>query len=236
MAGGWGPCRFGYYAQVERDILQDLGREFNMVIIEAPDSKLPSLLNQVRQMGIKTSWFQVWSAIRLAWEKLKAVDRLEALQHYWLPRVADKSRCESMVDAGLKSVDGCGELREMAALVDKVDRDLSGLGRDVDNNNPIRIGLAGEIYTLLEPFANYYLERQLGRMGVEVVRDVNLTQWVNDHLFGGVLPSAPSLHACRWPRLLILIGRAWTNRASTVGYAHRNWMGISGSPTCMPEL
>ena len=68
MAGGWGPCRFGYYAQVERDILQDLGREFNMVIIEAPDSKLPSLLNQVRQMGIKTSWFQVWSAIRLAWE------------------------------------------------------------------------------------------------------------------------------------------------------------------------
>jgi predicted nucleotide-binding protein (sugar kinase/HSP70/actin superfamily) len=242
MAGGWGPCRFGYYAQVERDILQDLGREFNMVIIEAPDSKLPSLLNQVRQMGIKTSWFQVWSAIRLAWEKLKAVDRLEALQHYWLPRVADKSRCESMVDAGLKSVDGCGELREMAALVDKVDRDLSGLGRDVDNNNPIRIGLAGEIYTLLEPFANYYLERQLGRMGVEVVRDVNLTQWVNDHLFGGVLPSAPSLHTTlplATPYLQYWVGgHGRETVASTVGYARQKLDGvIQVAPlTCMPEI
>ena len=24
MAGGWGPCRFGYYAQVERDILEGM--------------------------------------------------------------------------------------------------------------------------------------------------------------------------------------------------------------------
>ena len=46
MAGGWGPCRFGYYAQVERDILKDLGYSFRMVVLEAPDFKLSELLDR----------------------------------------------------------------------------------------------------------------------------------------------------------------------------------------------
>lgn len=51
MAGGWGPCRFGYYAQVQRDILRDLGYDFHMVILEAPDSRLSQLLHQLKQLG-----------------------------------------------------------------------------------------------------------------------------------------------------------------------------------------
>ncbi|HZK87158.1 MAG TPA: CoA protein activase, partial [Syntrophomonas sp.] len=39
MGGGWGPCRFGYYAQIEKEILQDLGYDFQMLVLEAPDSK-----------------------------------------------------------------------------------------------------------------------------------------------------------------------------------------------------
>ena len=76
MAGGWGPCRFGYYAQVERDILEDLGHSFQMVIIEAPDSNTFQLIKQVRSLGIKVSWKQLYSAIRIAWTKLKAIDDL----------------------------------------------------------------------------------------------------------------------------------------------------------------
>lgn len=242
MAGGWGPCRFGYYAQVERDILQDLGRDFNMVIIEAPDSQLWSLLNQVRQMGIKASWFQVWSGIRLAWEKLKAIDSLEAQQHYWLPRVIDKSRCERIISRGLKSVDECCDSRRITEALDKVTRELSGLVRDPDNGDPIRIGLVGEIYTLLEPFANYDLERHLGRMGAEVVRSVNLTQWVNDHIFGGFIPAAPSLHATlslARPYLQYWVGgHGRETVASTVCYARQELDGvIQVAPlTCMPEI
>jgi predicted nucleotide-binding protein (sugar kinase/HSP70/actin superfamily) len=242
MAGGWGPCRFGYYAQVERDILQDLGLKFNMVIIEAPDSNLFSLLNQVRSMGIKASWLQVYSGIRLAWEKLKAIDRLESEQHYWLPRVIDKGRCERIVARGLKTIDDCSEKRQLTTAVEKVTRELSGLARDPLNQHPIRIGLVGEIYTLLEPFANYDLERHLGRLGAEVVRSVTLTQWVNDHLFGGLIPSAPSLHttlSCARPYLQYWVGgHGRETVASTVSYARQELDGvIQVAPlTCMPEI
>lgn len=242
MAGGWGPCRFGYYAQVERDILQDLGRDFNMIILEAPDSNLLSLLNQVREMGIKASWFQVWSGIRLAWKTLKVIDRLEALQHYWLPRVIDRGQCERIVSRGLNSIDGCSEKGELTAVLEKVTRELTGLTRHPDTQNPVRIGLVGEIYTLLEPFANYDLERHLGRLGAEVVRSVTLTQWVNDHLFGGFIPAAPSLHATlpyAKPYLRYWVGgHGRETVASTVSYARQELDGvIQVAPlTCMPEI
>ena len=36
MAGGIGPCRFGYYAQVQREILADMGAAMEMVVLEPP--------------------------------------------------------------------------------------------------------------------------------------------------------------------------------------------------------
>ena len=40
----------------------------------------------------------------------------------------------------------------------------------VKNKKPIKIGIVGEIYTVLEPFANLNIEKQLGDLGVEASR------------------------------------------------------------------
>jgi len=242
MAGGWGPCRFGYYAQVERDILNDLGHKFNMVIIEAPDSQLWGLVDQVRQLGVKASWIQVLSAIRLAWLKLKAVDRLEQELHHWLPRLLDKERGIRTVVRGLKHIDNAAEAASLQEVTEKASRELARLARDESNMEPVRIGLVGEIYTVLEPFANYDLERHLGRLGAEVVRSISMTQWVNDHLLGGFIPAAPSLHSTlsyARPYLRYWVGgHGRETVASTVKYARQNLDGvIQVAPlTCMPEI
>src|SRR3989304_1412716 len=50
MAGGTGPCRFGYYAQVQKKILKELGHNFEMVIVERSEehtSELQSRLHLV---------------------------------------------------------------------------------------------------------------------------------------------------------------------------------------------
>ena len=36
MAGGVGPCRFGYYGQIQRIIIEDLGYDVNFVLIDSP--------------------------------------------------------------------------------------------------------------------------------------------------------------------------------------------------------
>jgi predicted nucleotide-binding protein (sugar kinase/HSP70/actin superfamily) len=47
MAGGIGPCRFGYYAQVQREILDDLGITYEMVVLEPPRGHLWETLGQL---------------------------------------------------------------------------------------------------------------------------------------------------------------------------------------------
>ena len=36
MLGGWGPCRLGYYAEIQRIILLDLGKQVEFVTLEVP--------------------------------------------------------------------------------------------------------------------------------------------------------------------------------------------------------
>ena len=36
MAGGIGPCRFGFYAYVQQEILRDIGCDMEMIILEPP--------------------------------------------------------------------------------------------------------------------------------------------------------------------------------------------------------
>ena len=48
MAGGIGPCRFGYYGEVQREILKDLGFNFEMIILEPPKTHFFELLSSIK--------------------------------------------------------------------------------------------------------------------------------------------------------------------------------------------
>ena len=37
MAGGCGPCRFGYYCEMHREILKDLNYNMEVITLEPPD-------------------------------------------------------------------------------------------------------------------------------------------------------------------------------------------------------
>ena len=43
---------------------------------------------------------------------------------------------------------------------------------------PIRVGFVGDYYTVQEPFSNYFIEKELENMGIEVHREMNLTNTI----------------------------------------------------------
>ena len=80
MAGGIGPCRFGYYGEVQREILTSLGYKFDMIILEPPKGhflevvgKFMSLINK-NQNTVK----DIINAGKLAW-KSHLLDELEKM-------------------------------------------------------------------------------------------------------------------------------------------------------------
>ncbi|HAA90427.1 MAG: CoA enzyme activase [Thermoanaerobacterales bacterium 50_218] len=239
MAGGVGPCRFGYYAQVQREILEDLGYHMDMVVLEPPDTSWRELRDKIRYLIGRKSWWEVIKAIRFAWFKARAVDVVEEQVLYLRPRVQQTLELEKLYREALKKIDEAPDKKSLDRVVDHYLALMKGLPQ---KPGPfLRVGLVGEFFTVLEPFANYDIERRLGSLGVEVNRSIYLSAWINEHLFRGLLRVKGLEHTKELaaPYLKSFVGgHGRETVGSTVDYALQGYDGvIHVAPfTCMPEI
>ncbi|MBN2026420.1 MAG: CoA protein activase [Actinobacteria bacterium] len=176
MVAGKGPCRFGYYAETQRRILEDAGYEFQMVPLEFEPSKIPGTLRRLNRLKQGRSWLSLYRAIKFALTKAHLIDRLEqqALHQRHMDRergatTAAMKRCYEMVwDAGTYSA------------LSRVEEDAFDHLRSVPSMecDEVKIGIVGEFYLVLEPFFNLNVEEQLGDLGAYVERNIYLTDWL----------------------------------------------------------
>ncbi len=240
MAGGVGPCRFGYYAQVQREILEDMGLKMKMVVLEPPQKHISELLIKIREVTGSSSWIDVVRAIRFGWHKARAVDEVEDVLHRIRPREYEPGRADVVYKKALKWIDDAHDRNELKDAISKARQELDAI--PVDNGREVvRIGIVGEIYVMLEPFVNLEVEKQLGRLGVEVERSIYLSEWINDHLFMGLLKIKGSKEARKHAPPYVnhfVGGHGQETIGSTVLFANRNYDGvIQVQPfTCMPEI
>lgn len=241
MAGGRGPCRFGYYAQIEKGILEDLGMELKMLVIEPPQKSVREFLQEIKDTAGGKSWWTIIRAIRFGWEKIKAVDEIEKE----VMRLRAREEKTGVVDAvyreALQAVDRAGSYEELKGAVREAKERLAAVPLRKEEDDILRIGITGEIYTLLEPFANLDIERKLGRMGVEVERSIMLSEWIDEHLFLGLARHNHGHETKRAARPYInhfVGGHGQETLGSVNRYRQRGFDGvIQLMPfTCMPEI
>jgi len=185
MVGGVGPCRLGHYAQVQEQILRDLGYRCEMIVLEPPRGRLSDLLAKVRYLTGNKPLGRVWRAVRFGLEKLSALDALDQALARVRPLERGPGPAEDVHRRAVGAVAAAadvGTVRRAAAegvraIEGCVSPEAAGDGAAV-----LRVGLVGEIYMVEEPFANQELERRLGGLGVEVRRAVYLSDWVRTHL------------------------------------------------------
>ncbi len=239
MAGGWGPCRFGYYAQVERDILEGLGYDFKMIVLEAPDSRIYDLVGQLKSLGENVSFWEAVKAIKYGWSKLNALELVERHFDHCLPRAWDKDQVERIYDNASMEIDRAGSKKEALIAAQEAIQAMNSL--DYKPEQPLKIGLIGEIYTMLEPAANYEFCRLLGRMGAEVCRSTYLTDWLNDNLLGGLVKKSVRKGLVKYAKPYLnyeVGGHGLETVGHAVHFARLKLDGIIqlGPLTCMPEI
>ena len=72
--GGWGPCRFGYYSEIQKMILKSLGYKFEMISLEVPHGNLIRMLNYVNRLRNKKSLPSFIEVFKLAWAKVVTIE------------------------------------------------------------------------------------------------------------------------------------------------------------------
>ena len=247
ITGGIGPCRFGYYGEMERQILRDAGYAYDVVTLEPPDGSLLGLAGRIRYLaGSKNSWVKILKALRFSYLKSVALDRIEDLIHAARPRLPDLRGTEKLYeDAKLRLAQTMTEIgvKDTVRWVqESISERQEGLNSSERYKKPLRIGIIGEIYTILDTYSSGGVEEELGRLGVEVDRSIYLSGWVGNHVFQGLAPgyrSIKSYPGYAKPFLPHFVGgHGQETVGAAVKFAREGFDGIIQifPLSCMPEI
>ena len=241
MGGGVGPCRFGYYGEVEKKILEDLGYDFEMIILEPIQNDWWGFYKKLKLLLTEISCFNLKQAWQKAWAKGVAVDKLTTTINQVRAYAQDRKLAQSIYEESLSKLDQVNKITEIEKLSGLYEEKLKKLPQR-KNFVPLKVGIVGEIYVVLEPAVNFELEKKLGNRGVVVDKSLTLTQWVKEHLYLGSFKDKArqaKIEKAAKPYLKHKVGgHGLETIGETVLYSQAGYDGVIHlSPfTCMPEI
>ncbi len=249
ITGGIGPCRFGYYGEVERQILHDAGYPYDVVVLEPPDGSFVGLAQRIRYLvGRKNSWTQILAAMHFAYHKILVMDRIEDMIHHARVLLDNPGEAEQLYSEARKRLTNIMTYSGLKGLIRWLERTIQERQLLKENakeeliQQPLRIGIVGEIYTLLDPFSSADIERQLGHLRVLVDRSIYLSGWVAENILLGLAKGYHSLkpcHLCAKPYLNHFVGgHGQESVGGAVNFAKEGFDGVIHlfPLTCMPEI
>jgi len=237
-SGGIGPCRAGLYGVLHQKILKDMGYDVDFIIFEPPLWNLYDFIKKLRHVMHynKTSWRQLVKVASVAWDKLKAIDEIEIKSYEVRPYELHRGDTTRVYEDGLVLIDRAQTheeikeaLRDTLHRYDAIEKDLSRC--------PLKVGIVGEIYVILEPFMNMEIQRILGEMGVYAHRTLYLTAWTRDNLLNG--KGELNIKKAAQPYLDQMVGgHGQVTVGESVLYAKKGFDGVVhvGPFGCLPEI
>lgn len=170
-----GPCRLGYYGELQESILRDMGYKFSMLnFAELSGKSAPEYIKECKKINPDLN-------------VPKALKNLITLFH--MVEFLDEANDYYLANAGFEKEPGTFEKARqyffdlMNAVASEKDlQEAQRLGMEAMRavpldkpNEPLRVGLVGEIFTAIDPPSNLNINKKLMGMRVELACDVTLT-------------------------------------------------------------
>lgn len=240
ITGSCGPCRFGYYGPLQKIILQDMGYDVDMIILDPPKEGIRKFINNIRRLSGKVGFKKAYQIFKDAYRICEKIDELNQVQYFVRPRTKDKAKVNSIMHNFKSQILNVKGSKEIGNLIDETKEQLLSLDIDMDME-PIKIGIIGEIYTIIDPFSNLNAEERLGNMGAEVHRSMTVRDWAENNLIKPLRKEIPYEMEKRLskPYLPVLIGgHTQQCLGHAVNYALSGYDGLVQiyPMGCMPEI
>ncbi len=225
-----GSCRLGHYTTMAESTLKELGYDFEMVVFDFYRGKLLEVTNKFSIACNGASIPGTFHGIALLLSKFRALDALERKLFYYRPREIKKGCAEAVYKQGRSGIDRAGSLSGIKRALNHALEKFENIKTD-STGHILKILLTGEFFLLLDPFSNFDIEKELGYLGVEIHREVMLSEWINVKL----LPSWLHSSECHTARALrfsgdymkrIVGGDCTESIADTVSAAQNKFDGV----------
>ncbi len=240
IIGSCGPCRFGYYSVLEKEILQEIGHDVKFILLDPPQGEYKRFFKSIFSLTQTKNPYRIIKALAKTTKVLYAVDALDQAAYYKRPRQKKIGEVDRHLDAFRKNLYHVKGYQEVMALVKRTKEKVNQVEED-PSREVIKIGIIGEIYTIIEPFVNMNIEKKLGEMGVQIEKSLKVSRWLTEHLYlhPMKLTMEKQIRENAKPYLRTMIGG---HARETIGYgikyAKEGYDGlIQIYPfTCMPEI
>ncbi len=163
--GGGGMCRFRHYGHLQQLVMKKTGADIDFFIL----GEGGGLIDQLREITGKGTW-EIIRVLRVVIKKLRVIDLLEELS--WHYRAVEKRTGDTTkaMNKALEYLEGVQDFRTL----DRLDPESFFASVETFDRQPLRIGVVGEFYLLVEPASNCHVFEMLGELGVEVHRHLCL--------------------------------------------------------------
>ena len=171
MGGG---CRYGYYCELQERILEDLGYEFKYYnLVTKGHTEIKRIYKIMKDINPKLNIIKSLYYLLIA---KKMVEYMDYIDNYIRENSAygDIKLFNKYLSDMLEQFSKVKTYIGLKIVFNKYKRRIKNIEIKKPNNN-IKIGVIGELFTLMEPFANNNLEDMLIKRGVEVKRFTNVT-------------------------------------------------------------
>ncbi len=241
MISSPGICRLGEYGSSIRNALGDLGYNAKYIELALYDG-IKGMYNFAKELIGKNDPILFLRVILTMIRTIFVLDDLETALAYYRAREINQGTAEKHFKKGLNYILEANNTMELTKAKKMALEELQKTEIDKDREI-LHVDLTGEIFLVLDYFANQNIERELGKMGVQTRRSLTVGSFLKDAIIPKIFRKGEThlQRAFRMakPYLMRDIGGDALECVSDVAWASEKGKDglIHISPfTCMPEI
>ncbi|WP_371362744.1 hypothetical protein SRRS_38210 [Sporomusa rhizae] len=172
---GAGKCRLGFYNAIQKI---QLSKRKNIQFYAIDTNNLfRSLYRFLRKTVPHAGHMDILKQLAMAVKSLQALDTINDAKSRYGARSLTPDNIVDIANASMKNFGKCRTFHDIYSTRNDI-LELLQLFQTDTGLEPPKVALVGELYLLLEPYVNHYIEDVLVKQGVEVKKFVYTGEWV----------------------------------------------------------
>lgn len=240
-SGGHGPCRAGYYGELHKKLLTNMGYDVDFIIFDEPKRDYQNFYQQLSRLKGDSSWYKVLKSVYTVYKLSKSIDKIEKIitkKRAYISNKALLNKTWKDILKDYKKIKNNKDIKEVEKkALKKIAKFTYKLPKEKDR---IRIGIVGEIYVVMESSINGNIEEILNSFGAEVERSHYLSQYIDETIipFIGKEEKEKIFKKAEDYIEVVIGGHAKQSIGHIVDYKERGFDGIVHLKPfgCLPEI
>lgn len=157
-----GGCRYGYYFELQEQILKDMGNDFIFIsFLEEEGLNIKKLYNKLKILNPNLRFSEFCYQGGLAVSTVKIMDDFETYMRNNYNLQINGNEFDKIEEKMLNDILKINTLSKLVKFKNKYAKKLKQVDLRKISKEDIKIGIVGELFTSMEPFSSFFIEKEL---------------------------------------------------------------------------